>query len=271
MDASGAVCKSGRLNIYIKMELIISILLFLHSSGSFGHEPKTTTMRISVTDCRAEKGDSWYRGDSISIYKLPENKLVYKFKPGMSDNQPVTIQNLDTGNYHLVFKNSYYQTITQPITLEDKRLNEITLCMDKLSSYPQNTLVKLQDKDTISISFFSMGCFHMNVMKVLITKEADRFIAQLYKVSTFVPETRKRSQQLVFGQVPVKTVYMTQQHIDDFNRFENELKYATDQGCTTTDTYEIKSRDLNMKRTDGSCSWRGFHYFAKSVFGDIKY
>jgi hypothetical protein len=154
--------------------------------------------------------------------------------------------------------------------LTEQATNSVIVCPDKLLTYPQNTLTKLQDKDTISIDFHSQGCFHTDVLKLTITKENDKFIARLYSVYWYyVKKKRKTTIQYKDGAI-LKIAIMTNQNIQDFTRFENELNYAREGGCTSTDWYDIKSKYLNIKKTDGTCSWDGFYYLKKSFFGEIE-
>lgn len=66
----------------------------------------------------------------------------------------------------------------------------------------------------------------------------------------------------------VKTVILTDEQIRVYTRFEQELRTASDAGCTTTDHYEVSSKYLQLKRTDGSCQWMGFNYLTKAFFGE---
>jgi hypothetical protein len=142
------------------------------------------------------------------------------------------------------------------------------LCPDCLLNYKQNTLAKLKDKDTISINFQSQGCFHATFLKILISKEADDYVAQLYKVNWNYITKKKKTTIQFRGDSLLKTATLTNKNIQDFIRFENELNFANTGGCTTTDWYDIKSKYLNIKKTDGGCSWNGFYFLRKSFFGD---
>jgi hypothetical protein len=250
------------------MKLIIQISVLLYSITSFVQAQKTTTIKLSTGDCRRSEAYSWHGADTIAFYKLPEDTLVYKIIPRQYRQWPIKIENAQAGNYKLIYKNNYEQEVTEQIILTEQNTNSIVLCPDKLLEYPQNTLAKLQDKDTISINFHSQGCFHAEVLKLTITKENDKFIARLYNASWYyVKKKGKTTMQYRDGTI-LKTAVMTTQNIQDFTRFENELNYARDGDCTTIDWYDIKSKYLNVKKTDGTCSWSGFYYLKKSIFGE---
>jgi len=181
---------------------------------------------------------------------------------------PIKLESIPVAEYKVVFKNNFKQVSIKQIKLIDQETNSIILCPDMLADYSQNTLSKLQDEDTISIKFHSQGCFHTTVSKILISKKGDKYLAKLYDVNWDYVTKKKRTTMQYRGDSLLKTVTLTPQNIKDFIRFENELNFVAGGGCTTTDWYDIKSKYLNKKATDGSCSWDGFHYLSKSFFGD---
>lgn len=249
------------------MKLIIQITLILFSATTFGQTQKTTTIKLSTGDCKKNEAYSW-RADSILFYKLPEDTLIFKVIPRQYRQFPIKLDNIPVAEYKLKFKNNFKQLVIKNIRLTDQETNSIILCPDNLLDYPQNTLSKLQDQDTIAINFHSQGCFHTTVSKILISKQGDRYLARLYDVNWGYVTKKKRTIRVNRGDSLIKSVTMTTQNIEDFNRFENEINFVNDGGCTTTDWYDIKSKYLNIKATDGSCSWNGFYYLRKSFFGN---
>ena len=136
------------------------------------------------------------------------------------------------------------------------------------SGYSQNTLSKLLDKDTISINYHKQGCFSLKFSKILIRKENEKFVAELYDSRWAYITRRKKTTLQHFGDSLLKSIVLTEKNIQDFIHFENELNSVTDNRCTTTERYEIKSRYLNLKAVDGSCQWRGYAFLHGSFFGD---
>jgi hypothetical protein len=250
------------------MKLVIQISLLFYSLASFAQTQKMTTIKLSTGDCRHNDAYSWDGADTVALYKLPEDTLVYKIIPRQYRQWPIKIENAQAGNYRLTYKNNYDQVVTEQITLREQNINSIVICPDKLLEYPQNTLAKLQDKDTVSITFHSQGCFHTDVLKLTITKEGGNFIARLYNVYWYYGKKKGKTTIQYRNGTMLRTITMTNQNVQDFIRFENELSYARDGGCTTTDWYDVKSKYLNSKKTDGTCSWDGFYYLKKSLFGE---
>ena len=249
------------------MRLLFQTISLLISAACFGQTQKTTTIKLSTGDCRTNEAYSW-RADTILFYKVPEDTVMFKVIPRQYREFPIKLENIPVTEYKVVFKNNFKQLVVKQIRLTDQETNVIILCPDTLLDYSQNTLSKLQDNDTISINFHSQGCFHMTVSKILISKHGDKYLANLYDVNWRYVTKKKKTTMQYRGDSLLKTVTLTKQNIQDFNRFENELNFVNDGGCTTTDWYDIKSSYLNKKATDGSCSWDGFYYLRKSFFGD---
>lgn len=157
--------------------------------------------------------------------------------------------------------------MAESIILAEQDTNTIALCPDKLLDYPQNTLARLQDKDSIVIHYNSQGCFHWEELKLVIIKENENLVAHLYNASSHVVRKKGKTTKQYIEGPRLKTIVMNSQHIADFTRFENELNYAEERGCTTTDRYDITSKYLTLKKADGSCQWREFEYLQQSLFG----
>jgi len=249
------------------MKSLIHPIFILFSIASFGQTQKSTTINLSTGDCRRSEPYSW-RADTVLFYKLPKDTVMFKVIPRQYRQFPIKLENIPISEYKVTFKNNFRQLVVKQIKLADQAINSITLCPDNLLDYSQNTLSKLQDKDSILIYFHSQGCFHTTVSKILLSKQGDKYFASLYDVIWGYVTKRKKTTMQFHGDSLLKTVMLTAQNIQDFIRFENELNFVTDGGCTTTDWYDIKGKFLNVKKIDGSCSWDGFYYLRKSLFGD---
>lgn len=249
------------------MKLLIQTIFLFFSVTCFGQERKATTIKLSTGDCRTNEAYSW-RVDTVLFYKLPEDTIMLRVIPSQYRQYPIKLENIPVSEYKLTYKNNFNQSVVKQIKLADQNINSITLCPDSLLDYSQNTLLKLQEKDTISINFHSQGCFHTTLSKILFSKQDDKYLARLYAVNWVYATKKKKTTMQTRGDSLIKTVSMTKQNIQDFIRFENEINFVNESGCTTTDWYAIKSKYLNIKATDGSCSWNGFYYLRKSLYGD---
>lgn len=249
------------------MKSFIPIFLILFSFAAWGQTQKYTTIHLSTGDCRSNEAYFW-RVDTVSFYKLPESTNMLKVIPRQYNQFPIKLKNIPVSAYRVTFKNNFGQLVVKQIQLVDHEINVIILCPDSLLEYSQNTLSKLQDSDTISINFHSQGCFHTTVSKMVIGKQKDNYFAKLYHVDWDYVTHKKKTTMKFFGDTLLQTVTLTPQHIQDFIRFENELNFVTKGGCTTTDRYEVQSKFLHKKVIDGSCSWRGYLFLRKALFGD---
>ncbi len=155
------------------------------------------------------------------------------------------------------------------INVTGKKENIIIICPDSLSGYPQNTLMRLQNEDTISIGFDSQGCSGGESVRIVITKKVNEFIATIFYVEREYVE--KNGKTYLGKEKPTsKSIVLTENNIKEFIRFENELNFARDGGCTTTDKYKINGKYLTVQKTDGNCRWNGFYYLRKSFFSDLQ-
>jgi hypothetical protein len=249
------------------MKLIIQIILILVSITSFGQAQKTTTIILSAYDCRNKEAYSW-RLDTIRFYKECEDTVIFKVITQNYREFPIKLDSIPVAEYKVTYRNNFGQLVFKQISLADQKTNSVVLCPDVLLDYPQNTIAKLQDRDTISINFHSQGCYYSTVSRILITKKEEKYVARLYYVDwAYVMRERKTIIQYR-GDSLLKTVTLTERNIADFIRFENELNFVNEGGCTTTDWYDVKGKYLNKTATDGSCRWDGFYYLRKSFFSD---
>jgi hypothetical protein len=243
-------------------------LIFL-SLTTFAQTVKSSKVILSISDCRGNNPYTGYRGDTVLFFKLPEDTLAFKIIPRKYRKFPINLDNIPVADYKLKYKNNFKQDMTMVVNVNGQNENFISICFDTLLSYTQNTLNKLQNKDTISIGFHSQGCFGGDNVRILITKRIDEFIATLFYTETeYVVKNKKTYSRK--ERPASKSIVLTEKNIKDFTRFENELNFAKDGGCTTTDEYSIKGKYLNVQKTDGNCSWDGFYNLRKSFFGDQK-
>ncbi len=252
------------------MKQVYAHLLFLFSLTVYGQEECKTTLMLSVGDCRKKDASPVNGADTILVYKLPENTLKYRLIPGQYDTFPIRLDNIPVSAYQLKYKNNYNQLIVRRINLGYRDVNSIELCPDQLESYPQNTLSLLRNNDSIVINVHSSGCFFGVKERLVIIKMEDRFIAKLYFVSRLGTMLIKPAGGTVADNSLINERILDEKTIKDFIRFENELNFEREWRCSSSDTYDIKSKHLNIKITDGSCTWDGFYYLKQSFFDGNK-
>lgn len=251
------------------MKSFFVFFVFFLSLNTFAQTAKTSKVIFSISDCRADNPYTAIFGDTVLFFKLPEDTLAFKIIPRKYRKFPINLDSVPVSDYKLKYKNNFKQDMTMEVNVSGKDENFINICFDSLLYYPQNTLMKLQDKDTISIGFHSQGCFGGNNARIVITKKLDEFIATLFYVETEYAVKNKKT--YTRKERPTsKSIVLTEKNIKDFVRFENELNFAKNGGCTTTDKYNIKGKYLTVQKTDGNCRWNGFYNLRKSFFGDQK-
>lgn len=253
------------------MRIVLQLILLWSFIPSFGQTPKTTVIKISIFDCRKNDQPHPRGADTILLYKLPEDTIVSKIIHRKFVTYPIRLENMTISAYRMTYRNNYDQLVSKELYLQEQPVNSIVICPDILLEYSQNTLIKLQNKDSIVINFRSYGCFHFENLKLTITKENDALEARLYQILESVKTKGRKTKIKYQGRVLIKSSTLTPANIADFVRFENELNHIKKRGgCTTTDLYSIESKYLNMERQDGRCRWNGFYYLKKSFFGEDK-
>lgn len=246
------------------MRLILIFSLFLFSCGTKAQLNERTTIHFNIRDCRNLDASSWFVNDSVQLYKMPEDSLAYTIAIRGQKSWPVIIENAAIGDYKMVYRNMYKQTVTEQITLTTDSHNNIMACSDKLVDYPKNTLATLAQNDSLVIRYTSIGCFSGDNKKLVITKDQDQFVARLYNATSHQEKIKKKYVRKYRDGDLLTKVTLTEENRKDFIRFENELNAIKDDGCTTTDSYEIISKEGSIEKVDGSCNWRGFIYLLKS-------
>ena len=174
---------------------------------------------------------------------------------------------LAKGDYRVIYPNIYGQTVDKKYAFYEDTAMDITLCPDLLEVYPENTLSKLKEKERLTITYQSIGCFNNSVETLTIIRTKGRLEARLvgdtteYYLKGDSVHYRPRRNVLVNRKV------LTSADSLAFLDFENALRMAHGRGCTTRDYYSIKSKYGNLREVDGGCRWRGFYALKISLFG----
>jgi hypothetical protein len=268
MNTLHNLSRQNILTTRLMKSFILFFLIFL-SLTTFAQKTKSSEVILSISDCRGINPYTGFRCDTVLFFKLPEDTLAFKIIPRKYRKFPINLDSVPVSNYKLKYRNSFKQDMTMVVNVSGENENLISICFDTLLNYTQNTLKKLQNKDTISIRFHSQGCFGGDNVRIVITKKIAEFIATLFYTETeYVVKNKKTYNRK--ERPASKSIILTEKNIKDFVRFENELNFAKDGGCTTTDEYSIKGKYLNVQKIDGNCSWDGFYNLRKSFFGDQK-
>lgn len=216
--------------------------------------------------------------DTIKLFRLPEDTLALTIASSII-RRSFEIKHVPVGAYRVQYRNMYRELMTRQISLMKMRVNEISLCVDSLDSYPQNTLARLQYKDSIQLNYAASYCEGFDTATVVITKEHDHFVVSMHRV---FGERTLEGLSYSEGKPPVRTAILTDQQINAFVKFENELVQLTniksekkvngrtltvEYGCTTTERYTIKSNYFNFEKEDRGCRWEGFDQLMLSLFG----
>lgn len=284
------------------MKLLILCILSLFTVVSYGQTVNTTTVVLSASDGRGNELNSWeVIFDTMYLYQLPEEVSGYMFTPGRLEREnswpintilihkipedtlistlfnaatedpfPIRFENVPVGNYKLIYKNKFHQSVVTEIILKPQPTNSIVLFPGTLTDYSQNTLSKLKNKDTISIKYELMACFDDKVEELIIIKSKGKLIAKLYTYPVIYDIEKEMDVYDYANKLLLKSTTMTTENIRELIRFENELNFEFDNGCTTRNTYIVKSKYWNIEKEDASCRWGGYYYLRESLFGKME-
>ena len=135
------------------------------------------------------------------------------------------------------------------VSVSESKKYSIDLCLDFIDHSKDNyipVIDRLQENESFEIKMDSHGCFHHSQEKITIRRLQNEF-------------------SITWGE---ETKTLTQSDIEAVRKFEIELNYMKDAGCTTADTYVVTYNKESKKITDGSCSWKGYQYLRKQLFGN---
>lgn len=219
--------------------------LFIFCKGQ-----QTLTVKLSKSDCRKNEVFIFNNRDTIQFFQ--HNQLISEINLKNYRKWPILIDSFKTGIFDVSYKNLYGNKVSKTIIIPDTATSfDLHLCTDALPEYSVNSLARLKNYDTIKISFSRYGCFTADEETLYLTKKDNSFFARLMSSGK------------------TASVIMNSARMNAFIRFENEIQELRDIiGCTSVDTYLITMGIRTLKRVDGGCSWNGFHYLKKALFGE---
>ncbi len=195
----------------------------------------------------------------VSLFRMPEDTLVFRSSQSETTGEVIDEGILEPGRYVARYKNPVGQQLEKEILLGLKD-TAIGFCMDSLQSYPQNTLAKFKDKDSLMlIVTYTGGTSGDIVNKIVIKRHRDVLTASL-----FVMAYEDMSDSLA------KTVVMDDSMKTAFVRFENELSLVEQAGNDSwgATVYSIACPYLNMSKEVAPMSWSGGFYVLCHIFFD---
>lgn len=253
---------------------------------------QTTRLKINLTiDSSRLEYINKLKPDTIRFYKLPAGKLAFTV-PSEEIHKSFELGKVPVGKYRVTYRNLFMETSTRHISLLKIPLNEISLCIDSLDSFPLNTLAKLQNNDSIQLHYNSGGCGESTTGDIVITRENDHFVARMLwsymDITTYISNQINGKPQPEEKAPTFCSAILTDEQIKAFIKFENELYkikpfgdtamlkdgtvyYTVQQICTIKDFYTLQSKYLNIEKSYNGCRWDGFEQLTKSFYGKRYY
>ncbi|MDI9873849.1 hypothetical protein [Flectobacillus rivi] len=138
---------------------------------------------------------------------------------------------------------------------------------DTVATSSTNPLLDLAEGESFSVLVNTSNCFTNFNRLVLITKENGTLVSRYYMNPSMSPQPfMARAPSTINNGELISTHIMNEANIDFFKNFLLSLSRAKDVGCSTTETYYLKSRAYNLQKLDGSCQWSGFGLLIKELF-----
>lgn len=138
---------------------------------------------------------------------------------------------------------------------------------DTITAAFANPLLDLDEGESLSVLVNTNNCFGNTNRLVLFTKENGKLVSRYFLNPSMNPQSfMSRVASSVDNGELVSTHLMSEDNISFFMKFLLSLTKAKDIGCSTSETYYLKSRAYNLQKTDGSCQWFGFGLLTKELF-----
>jgi hypothetical protein len=258
---------TGGNNRYLTpMKPIVVLLLFFVGLRAVSQPHNTAHIRLRTGQCQPTPYTWPTLPDSIQFFLLPADELVTTVMPGRQRHWPIEID-VPKGNYRLVYPNIFGQQMTKQCSLYEDSLVELIVCPDSLTAYPENTLAKLKENDTLTIAVFTVACMRDTRKKIVLTRQKGGIEAMLYEDKREAYLKGKSTRYRERKNVLIGEKNLTPADMLHFVSFENELRMIKPGRCTTTDHYTISSKYWNFRIDDGSCKWAGFYMLIEAWFG----
>lgn len=154
------------------------------------------------------------------------------------------------GNYTIAYKNIFDQEVKQKVFVTGAEVDTILLYSDYVdysSEAYQPIIDKLQEGDSFTIHYKSVGCEHHEEEHLVFEKR----------------------QGVIRARQGNKTTQLTNEQIELIRKVEVQSTLLPEGGgCTTTDYYTFSFEGEKREVTDGGCDWDGFWVLNKQLWGE---
>jgi hypothetical protein len=248
------------------MDRLFFNILFFITVQAAGQTMDTAHILLRTGHCRSAQYFNPTIPDSVRLFRQPEDILITTVYTRHEHRYPISLT-LPKGSYRLVYPNIYGQIIDKKYSFYEDTATEVALCPDSLINYPQNTLARLKNKESITITYQSQGCFHNFFNRIILRRVYDHIQARLYGDTMEYYLKGDSVHYRPKRNVLIGRKTLTPEDSLAFIGFENELRARHKGGCTTQDYYTIKSKYWNCHIRDGGCTWPGFYSLTTAWFG----
>lgn len=227
-------------------KLVLSIQLLTISSCSDRTEPVTEQESQLFLLARDSRDKSIYT-TVPRVTLMQDGDTLKSTVPEYSENY-LWFGKFKKGNYTIAYKNIFDQEVKQKVFVTGAEVDTILLYLDYVdysSESYQPIIDTLQEGDSFTIHFKSVGCEHHEEEQLVIEKR----------------------QGTIRASQGDKTTQLTNEQIESIRKFEVQSTLnPVDGGCTTTDYYTFSFKEVKREVTDGGCDWNGFWFLNKQLW-----
>ena len=186
----------------------------------------------------------------LTVYKDGKLFKEYSRMQGPYIKNSFSIDSLSEGTYKFVYLNVLNQTLVKSIVVKENRAYPIAIHPD-YSNYSKlvgTSLIKnLKDTEKIELYFKRSSCMGSLKSNLVLTKKGNVLIA----------ENNGRVKEL------------SQREVDSFIKMECELSLIQYGGCTTSDSYTLRSGNVEKEFFDRTCRWEGWRNTVGNLNWDV--
>ncbi len=227
----------------MSFKTIISILALFIFASCKKETPASIKIKLGFENKENKEIPNLY---FICVYK--NDKIFKKYsrfeKPYIE--KEIIIDSLSNGNYKIVYSNFLKQTLEKKVIVKENKIYNVSIVYDysDYKKFIKNSYVKnLKNNEKVEFLFESNSCMGSFKGNISITKKGNQYFIERNGI---VKELNKKEIDLII-------------------KMECELNLLQDSGCTTSDHYIVKCRELKKDFFDTTCSWYGWMNMNKEI------
>ncbi len=231
-----------------KLLIILTLIPFYSFSRS--------TLILDIRSCK----DNLF-GPTTILKVLKEGKLIYHLSDSAFYSGHIWLKDLDTGLYHIQYRNLFYKDIYDSIQISEARIYKFDICVDRFNNHPKSyhgLVDSILDSHTLIIKATSV---HTNQVKTEFRIVQKKGKCMAYLKQKFYIKGEKRPDIS-------KSVILAEAMIDKIRQFEYELDIVAKVEVISSGRtyYSIQLGQAKKKYLVSTGEWAGIYGLIKNIF-----